>query len=152
MISAGKIFVRIGADRLFVKDLQSGNTFDEAAIVAFADSTKKTAIAFSDATGRADAVYVSPFKDHPRLLIADFVAAEALLKYAVRRVSTGFRIASPVFIVEVTRPLEGGIGAIELRALEALCLAAGARRMLYLAPGAMDGLSAEEAEKKLRDF
>jgi len=147
-----KIFIRISADRLFVKNLKNGHVFDETATVYFADATKKVAIAASDAAARSNAISLSPFKDHPRLLISDFLAAEALLKYAVRRVSGGLSIFAPVFIVEVTRPLEGGIAAIELRALEELCMAAGARRMLYLAPGAMEGLSPEEAEQKLREM
>jgi len=147
---SAKFFIRISADRLYVKNLQNGQVFDEAAMVAFADSTKKTAIAFSDASARPDAVYVWPFKEHPRLLLSDFAAAEALLKYAVRRLTPSLSLFAPDFIVEVTRPLEGGIGTIELRALEELCQAAGARRMLYLAPGAMDGLTPEEAEQKLR--
>jgi len=150
MLQPGKIFLRIGADRLYVKNLQNGHVFDEAAMVAFADSSKKTAIAVSDASARPDAVYIWPFKEHPRLLVSDFAAAEALLKYAVRRVSSSRSFRAPDFIVEVTRPLEGGIAAIELRALEELCQAAGACRMLYLAPGAMDGLSQDEAEQKLR--
>lgn len=147
-----KIFVRISADRLFVKNLQNGHVFDETATVYFADATRKVAIAASDAAARPGAVSLSPFKDHPRLLISDFLAAEALLKYAVRRVSGGFSFVSPVFIVEVTRVLEGGVAPIELRALEELCMAAGARRMMYLAPGAMEDLSPEAAEQKLRDL
>ncbi|MDE1153463.1 MAG: rod shape-determining protein [Micavibrio sp.] len=147
---SAKFLIRISADRLYAKNLQNGQVFDEAAMVAFADSTKKTAIAISDASARADAVYVWPFREHPRLLLSDFTAAEALLKYAVRRLTPSLSLFAPDFIVEVTRPLEGGIGAIELRALEELCQAAGARRMLYLAPGAMNGLTPEEAEQKLR--
>lgn len=85
-------------------------------------------IAVGAAARTAAAVPANPFQ-HPRILIADFLLAEALLRYAFHAVSPRSWILqpSPVAVCHVVEPLVGGLAQIECRALMEMMEGAGAR-------------------------
>ena len=69
-----------------------------------------------------------PFS-HPRMLIGNFISAEAALKKVVRQVSSGsFLMPSPTVLMHPMEKLEGGLSQIEERVLREKALGAGARK------------------------
>lgn len=84
-------------------------------------------IAVGAAPRTAAAVPANSFQ-HPRILAADFLLAEALLRHAFHAVSPRSWIQpSPVAVCHVVEPLEGGLAQIECRALMEMMEGAGAR-------------------------
>ena len=72
---------------------------------------------------------INPF-DHPRILIADYAAAERLMQYVVKTLAGQRWLASsPVIVLHPDVELAGGLADIENRALQELAEAAGARRV-----------------------
>lgn len=73
--------------------------------------------------------HVNPF-DHPRLLVHDFAVAEFIVRHAFAQLSQRkyFR-PTPVVVVHVTEPLEGGLTEIERRVLREIMEGAGARKV-----------------------
>lgn len=86
----------------------------------------------SDKTGKGVEI---PYADHPaifshpRFLLADFDAAEALLRQAYKQLRESWVIA-PKVSVSVQKPLEGGLSGIDERYLKEIFTHAGAREVL----------------------
>jgi len=67
-----------------------------------------------------------PF-NHPRVLLADFVAASELLKFVFKRILGKNNLFAPVVIMHPMEEMDGGFTPIERRAFRELGLVAGAR-------------------------
>jgi rod shape-determining protein MreB and related proteins len=73
---------------------------------------------------------INPFS-HPRVLLADFLVAEKILQHAIKQIhKTRYFAPAPRVIFQPMEKTEGGLSAIEERALRELCLGAGARQVL----------------------
>ena len=159
MLTAPRLLIRIGNNALFVKNLGTGKTFDAPAVIVVARERKSKrvmavgheAASWTLAPLEARIVRVAPFDSHPRVLVDDFEAAEILLKHAVRSVASNSFLMPRAF-VQVTKKLDGGVSAIEHRALQEICQQAGIGKVIFLGPDAFEGLSDDEAEKKLLEM
>lgn len=119
--------MRLRRDRLSVRNASTGALFDDEPLIALSDEPRPRVLAIGTAARAAGARCVNPFQ-HPRILIADFLVAEVLLKYAYRAVSPhGWLVPSPVAVGHVLERLDGGLSQIERRALMELLEGAGAR-------------------------
>jgi rod shape-determining protein MreB len=112
---------------LVVRNASSGAVFDEVPIVTVSSGPKRRVLGVGSAARAASSNCVNPFQ-HPRILIADFLAAEALLKYAFHAVTPRTWVQpSPIAVCHVVEPLAGGLSQIESRALMEMMEGAGAR-------------------------
>ncbi len=66
-----------------------------------------------------------------RLLVGDFVVAEALLKSTISKLASSSLFAvSPVVVIHPMELLEGGLSQVEERAIRELAAGAGARKVV----------------------
>ena len=140
MLSLFKIpvfYVQLSAERVLARNPQNGTQISEAADLATRSSadgkTKIVAVgneARLAAAQDASVQFHQPLS-HPRTLIADFVMAEALLQYCLRKLvgKRGLFMPSPRLILQPHQPSEGGLTQVELRALNELGLSAGASKV-----------------------
>ena len=72
---------------------------------------------------------VNPF-DHPRVMIHDYNLAEIIFQHALGVLSVRHAISpSPIVVLHVVEPLEGGLTSIEQRSLQEALEGAGARKV-----------------------
>jgi hypothetical protein len=71
----------------------------------------------------------SPFQ-HPRVIVSNFEKAVGLVREGLRQTHS-FSLFRPIVIMHWVDTLEGGISAIESRALKEIGFAAGGRRGAY---------------------
>ena len=85
--SRGPYYVQIRRDRLQVRDVARGTTFDDEPLVAISRAKPAAPLAIGTAARAArNATVVNPF-DHPRVIVDDFAVAETLLSHAFREVA-----------------------------------------------------------------
>lgn len=129
------LYVQLSPRRLMLRDPRSRACFDEVPEVAIhRPASGRATVRAVGAEARmhaagSDVVVVNPLA-HPRTLVSDFVVAEQLLKFAIRRLYGGrpvFR-PSPEIVMHPVDDYEGGLTAVEIRALQELALGAGASR------------------------
>lgn len=66
---------------------------------------------------------------HPRSLVSDFIAGEALLRHVIRQVTkTHWLAVSPYLVLHPLEKLEGGLTEVEERAFQEMGLGAGAAK------------------------
>lgn len=128
-------YVQLREQRIKVTDMASGETFDQKPLVAITTGSdgEKSVTATGDEAGSQvlpDTEVVNPFS-HPRMLLADFTVAEALLQAAFQTLNKSkFTAASPLVILHPMEKIEGGLTHVETRAFRELGLGAGARESL----------------------
>ena len=149
-------YLRIGADRVRMRDIGSGHALDEAAVVAIETTrgSRRVVAVGAEALalqGRSGVELYWPFA-HPRVPIGDFTVGEMLLSGLVRRFVKGIpgwlRPAVRV-VVHPVRTMEGGLTQIELRAFEELVTNAGARRVVVHEGGELADHEVGAAFRKL---
>ena len=128
-----KFYVRLSPSHLSVRNTDNSRTVDGTPLLAIDTRGNRKIIALGDeATQHMNdptVLVLNPF-NHPRTLISDFTAAEALLKGFVKKLleqASWFQPA-PVIIMHPCVNPEGGFTQVELRALHELCLGAGASK------------------------
>lgn len=126
LFSGDPYYVRINSKRLSIRNVITGDMFDCKPTVELDAADVVVSIGGS---GNAAVVrVVKPF-EHPRIVIADFAAAEKVLQHAVRSVSgTRWLRPAPVFVIHPDSELAGGLSTIEERALYELGEETGARK------------------------
>ena len=149
-----KLYIRISEGRIYAKNLDSGAVFDEPALLAVSESGgRKLIVAVGNnvaaACAETGATRIAPFDSHPRVLVDDFDSASAIFKYAVKQV-TGRSFIAPVAVVHVTKPLAGGLSAIEKRSLQELAQSAGARNVKILDDRAASDYTPAQLEEYLK--
>ncbi|MDI1228013.1 MAG: rod shape-determining protein [bacterium] len=149
-----KLYIRISPERIYAKNLDSGAVFDEPALLAVSEAGgRKLIVAVGNTVAAAcaetGAVRIAPFDTHSRVLVDDFDSAAAIFKYAVKQI-TGRSFIAPSAIVHVTKPLAGGLSAIEKRALQELAQSAGARNIKILDDPAVAGYTPGQLEEYLK--
>jgi rod shape-determining protein MreB len=149
-----KIYIRISGDRFYAKNLDSGAVFDEPALLAVSETGgRKLIVAVGNnvaaACAETGAARIAAFDSHPRVLVDDFDSASAIFKYAVKQVA-GRSFIAPVAVVHVTKPLVGGLSAIERRALQELAQSAGARNVKILDDPAASDYTPAQLEEYLK--
>ncbi len=149
-----KLYIRISSEHIYAKNLDSGAVFDEPALLAVSESGgRKLIVAVGNTVAAAcaetGAARMAPFDTHPRVLVDDFDSAAAIFKYAVKQVA-GRSFIAPSAIVHVTKPLAGGLSAIEKRALHELAQSAGARNIKILDDPAVAGYPPDQLEEYLK--
>lgn len=123
------VYIQISAERLRIRNLQSGAVISEVPEMALDGSSKPRVLAVGPeariAAANSGAQLVNPFA-HPRSLISDFDAAEAILRVYMRRALTRpFWLLAPTIILHPLGSPEGGFTQVELRAFRELGLALG---------------------------
>lgn len=130
-------YVRIEPDRLTVTHVESGREVSDTPTLALDESSGKVLAVGREAgqkTGLAGVRVVNGFK-HPRTLLADFLAAERVLKHFMARLAAASWFApSPVVVMHPLPKQDGGLTAIEIRAFHELAMGAGAFKV-YLWEG-----------------
>lgn len=150
-----RIYLCISDSRVSAKNLKTGAALDAPAMVALTGKEKQPRLlaAGQEAADMPvlDGMWkVRPFDVHPRVLVGDFPATEALLNYALRAVVKKWGVVAPEVFIHVSKPLAGGLSAIERRALMEAAEAAGAKKVVFIGPDAVEGLSQEALEESLR--
>lgn len=149
-----KLYIRISAEHIYAKNLDSGAVFDEPALLAVSESNGRRLIVavgntVQQAVAQKGALRIAPFDTHPRVLVDDFDSAAAIFKYAVKQV-TGRSFIAPSAVIHVTKPLAGGLSAIEKRALQELAQSAGARNIKILDDPAVADYTPDQLEEYLK--
>jgi len=132
------LYVKLSPQRVVIENSEGTVLVDEVPDLALSPGPKVVLIEVGakarDAAARAGAKCLNPFA-HPRTLVSDFVAAEAVLKSFVRRASGGgvFSLAPRILMHPLGEP-EGGFTQVEWRALRELGLGAGGSQV-YLYEG-----------------
>lgn len=133
LLSDGPFYVRIRRQWLSVRDVRAKRTVEDTPLVAVSDGERRGVLAVGASAAVEAAKLESKYRlinafDHPRLILSDFVIAEAALRYFFRKlVRNSLLRSSPVVVVHVLETLDGGLTQIEVRASQELALAAGAR-------------------------
>jgi len=127
------IYVQISPERLTLKDPKTGQTLSEVPELALSPPPRRRILAAGPqarlAAASEPAEVVNPFA-HPRSLISDFILAEQLPKYQLRRMHRrAWLAASPHIVIHPLGDPEGGFTQVELRALRELANAAGASKV-----------------------
>ena len=129
LFSGGPYYVRIGRNRLSVRDVAGEGQFDDEPIVALSDDSPPKVLAIGRAAKNTSARWINPF-DHPRIILGDFTVAEALITHSFLVVSRRRHIrSSPIVVIHPIDMLTGGLSSIERRALMELAYGAGAREV-----------------------
>lgn len=126
------VYVQISPDRLTVRNTKTGETISEVPEVAMSHGPKTNILGVgNEARSRQSAStvkIVNPF-GHPRSLVSDFTAGEAILKAFLRRLqgSSIFAVSPKVVMHPMGEPA-GGFTQIEIRALHEMAMGAGASK------------------------
>jgi rod shape-determining protein MreB len=127
------LYVQLSADHLTLKNPKTGQTLSEIPELALSAPPRRRILAAGPqarlAAASEPAEIVNPFA-HPRSLISDFILAEQLLKYQLRRMHRHAWLAvSPHIVIHPLGDPAGGFTQVELRALRVLASAAGASKV-----------------------
>lgn len=127
------LYVQIREHRLRVTNLTSGQIYEDEPLVAIETKpdNSKVVTALGQASRqlplRSNFELINPFS-HPRTLLTDFIVAERLMMHAFRTVSgKGPLTSAPAVVIHPMEKLDGGLTAIERKALRELAFGAGAR-------------------------
>jgi hypothetical protein len=109
-----------------MRDVSSGGSFEALAKLGLDSANRIVAIGDMSAPGIVR--ILEPF-DHPRVVIADGLAASKLLQYGMQQMAQSKWISpAPILIIQPDVDLTGGLSEMENRALLELGKAAGARQ------------------------
>jgi rod shape-determining protein MreB and related proteins len=128
------VYARLHPDTLSVRDVSGGREVKGPPVVAISREKNRKAVAIGAAAMTASAGtpvdLMNPFK-HPRTLVADFTAAQVVMKGFFKELFAGrlFAIA-PIVVLHPKVDPEGGFTEIEIRALQELAIGAGATRVI----------------------
>ncbi|MDO3387930.1 rod shape-determining protein [Gilvimarinus sp. SDUM040013] len=127
-------YVQLWELRIKVQSFGSAEVFDEKPYIATNNNAGKTSVvavgnAAYDMRSNTSLSVINPFS-HPRLLVANFTAAEQVLNFGIKSLSQNKLIApSPVVVIHPREKLEGGVTDVEDRLYRELALGAGARKV-----------------------
>lgn len=129
------LYVQIREQRLKITNLNTGRVYNDAPLVAIEtgpDGKKVVAAVGAAATqlsARGSIKVINPFS-HPRTLLSDFMVAERLLMSAFQEVcGKSLLRPSPSVVMHPIEKLDGGLTAIEQKALRELAFGASARKV-----------------------
>ena len=150
------LYITLAPECLTIRNLRSGLVIAEVPELAVSRSPTPEILGVgSKARQAAAAQVINPF-DHPRSLVADFTAAEQVLRLLVRQATwhSFFAMAPIIFIHPLGEP-EGGFTQLEYRAFREMALGAGASRV-YLLEGKLltdrEILQLEKEGRRIRGF
>ena len=108
-LSGGPYDIRLRRNRLIVRNASTGKEFNDEPLLALSDAPRPKILAVGAASRGIGTRCINPFV-HPRIVLADFPAAQALLRYAFHAVSPHRWIPpSPIAVFHVLESLEGGL-------------------------------------------
>ena len=126
VFASGPYYIRINRERLSARDVDTGRVYEGKPCLEI--DASNNVVSVGNSVSPVGNRIVNPF-DHPRIVIDDFSAAEKVLGYAVRELTgTRYFMPSPVMVIHPDVELEGGISAVESRALLELAESCGARK------------------------
>ena len=127
LFSGGPYYLRLNRERIAIRNLANGNTFEFRTVMGIDESNKIASI--GDPVSPAAARTVNPF-DHPRGLVHDFTVAEKLCEYAFQQAAGMALIRpSPVVVMHPDLQLDGGLTVIEARVLREMAAGGGAHKV-----------------------
>jgi len=147
------VYIQIWADRIKATDLKTGSAYDEKALISLIEnkSGQKIVEAIGNSVEKLsddNRKIIKPF-NHPRVLIADFMAGEKILQHIFQTLKGKSLLSpSPIAIVHPMEKLEGGLTLVEEKALRELAFGAGAHEV-HLKIGRV--LSAYEATSWIKE-
>jgi rod shape-determining protein MreB and related proteins len=128
LFSGGPFYVRVNRTRLNMRDVSSGESFEVLAKLGLDGANRIVAIGDMSAPGIVRVL--EPF-DHPRVVIADGLAASKLFQYGMQQMTrTKWISPAPILVIQSDMDLAGGLSEMENRALLELGKDAGARRTI----------------------
>lgn len=131
---ANTLYVRLSAELLSVRQVESNFLFADEPLVALAEKKgKKMVIACGKEAlalaNQPNIIIANGFK-HPRTIIADFAIAELTLSYFVKQAIKQRKFQpSPLMVIHPVDEFEGGLTQVEIRAFMELCSMVGARQV-----------------------
>jgi rod shape-determining protein MreB len=124
------VYARLEPELLSLRDVRSGNMVSEPPLAALSPDAKRKILAVGEAARLQAGEVVNPFR-HPRMLVADFALAQAVLKGFMRKLFAGRWLApAPLLVLHPRVNPEGGFTQIELAALRELGVGAGAYKVI----------------------
>lgn len=126
----GVLYVQIWEGRLKVTNLMNNRVFDQTPNIAIKteDDGRKKVTAYGDEALLKldkDTISINPFS-HPRMLLADVIIAQELLKYVFKKIKSS-SIFAPIVIIHPMEKLEGGLTFIEKNGFISLVKDSGAK-------------------------
>lgn len=125
------LYIQISPECITVRNPKSGEQSSDLPELAISRNSKVAIVGVGaearSKAAQANVEVVNPFA-HPRSLVSDFTAAEALLKTLIAKMLRHRLFSMPPLVV--LHPLgdpEGGFTQIEIRAFQEMALGAGAR-------------------------
>jgi len=134
LLPGGPVYVRISSKRLTLREPATGSELSiEPVLMVAGDGPSRTyRLRSLPAPPRTEPVLEKEYNgfDHPRTIIADFAIAEKTLLLANQALIGKKRLTpSPIMVIHPLERVEGGLTAVERRALEELGAGAGARKV-----------------------
>ena len=124
------VYARLHPDTLSVRDVSSGREVKGPPVVAISRNPEKVLAVGAAAMTAGAPEIINPFK-HPRTLVADFTAAQVVLKGFFKQLFDGRLFApAPTVVLHPKVDPEGDFTQIEIRALAELALGAGASKVV----------------------
>lgn len=153
-------YLRIGPERIEIRDVDRGTTLDEVAAIAIGPDARgrkqvvavgRAALEAARASSGVELHY--PFR-HPRVPFGDYTVAEKLIQHVVQTFvrSNGRPRPMTRMVVHPLHRLEGGLTQIEHRAFQELVANAGARHVvIHEGAELLDWKIDDAFFKKIRD-
>ena len=128
----GILYVQIWEGRLKVTNLMNNKVFDQAPNIAIKTDAKgnKKITAYGDdalVILEEDTISFNPFS-HPRMLLADVIAAQELLKLVFKQTKSS-SIFAPIVIMHPMEKVEGDLTYIERHGFKSLGKNSGAKEV-----------------------
>ena len=134
LMRAPTIYVQLSPELLTVRNILTGDGISEAPELVIAYDPRPGVVAVGSEARSADLTpqvqVVNPFS-HPRSLVSDFSVGEQVLKGFLRRLQERFIfIRAPKLVLHPQVDPAGGFTQIEIRALHAMGMGAGAAKVV----------------------
>ncbi len=144
------LYVQIWRHRIKVSNLNTGEIFDDEPLLHIKRTKHGDKIILgigkhAELNHQSDSEVINPF-DHPRVLFANAMVADKLLRCIVDKLLPRKPLLGPHLIIQPMEEMEGGYTIIELRAFRDLARLGGMARKVTVYLG--EELSAEELKHR----
>lgn len=132
MMGKSTIYVQVSSHRLTLRNVKTGESVTTSPEVALAKGRKLKLLAFGPKARKLESRTVqvlNPFA-HPRTLLADFGAAQQLLRALLAHVRGRSLLRGPRLVMHLQDDPAGGFTQLEIRGFQELALGAGASQAI----------------------
>jgi rod shape-determining protein MreB len=133
MMARSTIYIQVSAHRLTLRNVKTGESVTTSPEIALAKGRKPKVVAVGPKARKQESRNVqvlNPFA-HPRTLLADFGAAELLLRTLLPQVRGGGSLfGGPRVVMHLQDDPAGGFTQLEIRGFQELAMGAGAAQAI----------------------